>query len=131
MCGISGIVSLSGKPIEDARRRLQIMNRLLTHRGPDGSGIYISPDNMLAFGNTRLAIIDANNDFPVPMTRLDGQIVLSYNGEIFNYREERNRLEKQYGVNFFTNSDTEVMLLGLHLEKEIFLQGLDGCWGLT
>lgn len=128
MCGIGGIVSLSGKPVADAERRIGRMMSLLRHRGPDRQGIYLSPDGLAAFTNTRLAIVDVGTDFDVPMVSIDGGSVLTFNGEIYNFEDERNRLLGR-GVRFRTRSDTEVLLEGLRLEGEDFLDRLDGFWG--
>lgn len=130
MCGISGIVSLTGRPIEDASARVTMMNRLLRHRGPDSEGVYVSEDGLVALGNTRLAIVDVANHFPVPLVAADGAAVLSYNGEIYNYLEERVGLEAR-GRQFRTNSDTEVLLQGLQEHGAAFLSRLDGFWGFA
>lgn len=128
MCGIAGIVSLSGRPIRDAERRIALMASLLHHRGPDRQGVYLSANGLAALANTRLAIVDVDNKFEVPMVSADGVAVLTFNGEIYNFTEERERLTGR-GVTFRTRSDTEVLLEGLRCEGEAFLDRLDGFWG--
>ena len=130
MCGISGIISLNGRPIPHAEKRINRMNELLKHRGPDAQGYFISKDNLVALGNTRLAIVDAANNFNVPMQSLNQRQVITFNGEIYNFQELKSNLEKK-GIVFNTNSDTEVLLNGLKNEGENFLQKLDGFWSFA
>src|SRR3990167_282954 len=130
MCGIAGIVSLNGKPIIDGGNRIHTMLKLLHHRGPDKQGVFFSPDGWVALGNTRLAIGDTITPFEVPMISWDGDAILTYNGEVFNYREERARLERQ-GIVFRTHSDTEVVLAALQKEGEQCLSRFDGFWGFA
>lgn len=130
MCGIVGILSLSGKPIPDAKERVGRMNRMLQHRGPDGDGVYLSPDRSLALGNTRLAIVDPATPVAQPMATRDGSFVLSFNGEIYNHSELRDQLRNK-GIVFRTHTDTEVLLEGLRLEGEPFLEKLEGMWAFA
>ena len=130
MCGISGIISLNGRPIPHAEKRINRMNELLKHRGPDAQGYFISKDNLVALGNTRLAIVDATNNFKVPMQSLNQRQVITFNGEIYNFQKLKSNLEKK-GIVFNTNSDTEVLLNGLKNEGENFLQKLDGFWSFA
>ncbi|MED5339334.1 MAG: asparagine synthase (glutamine-hydrolyzing) [Pseudomonadota bacterium] len=130
MCGIAGIISLNGRPIPDVEKRIIRMNKLLKHRGPDAKGYFISKNNLVALGNTRLAIVDAKNNFNVPMQSQNQKQIISFNGEIYNFQELKLNLEKK-GVTFNTNSDTEVLLNGLKNEGEDFLQKLDGFWSFA
>lgn len=79
----------------------------MAHRGPDGSGVYT--DLHIQFGHTRLAIIDLTEGGHQPMTYENGRYVITYNGEIYNYRELRTELEAK-GERFVSRSDTEVLL---------------------
>lgn len=79
----------------------------LAHRGPDGSGVYASPH--IQFGHTRLAIIDLTEGGHQPMTYENGRYVITYNGEVYNYRELRTKLEAK-GERFVSSSDTEILL---------------------
>jgi asparagine synthase (glutamine-hydrolysing) len=83
-------------------------------RGPDDGGTWISPDGRVGLGSRRLAIIDLRHEAVQPMAHPDGSCVIVFNGEIYNYRELRARLERG-GAQFRTQSDTEVLL---HLYKE-------------
>ena len=103
MCGIAGIVNFDGRPPEWSV--LEQMNAVLRHRGPDGEGIYI--DGGVGFAHRRLAIIDLEGGAQ-PLVDRERTMALTYNGEVYNYREIRDELRG--GVNFRTESDTEVVL---------------------
>ncbi len=105
MCGIAGILSPSGDKIADLQRGLAVMNTLQRHRGPDGEGVWQHPRGVVGFAHRRLSIIDLVTG-QQPMTDRQGNWV-TYNGEIYNYRELRDELGP--GA-FATQSDTEVIL---------------------
>jgi asparagine synthase (glutamine-hydrolysing) len=107
MCGISGIFSLSGRPVE--RSEVARMNKSLSHRGPDGEGIWLSSDDQCVLGHRRLAIIDTAARSNQPMPSPDGRYVIVFNGEIYNFVEVRRELEEK-GYVFRTEGDTEVIL---------------------
>ena len=105
MCGIAGIVSLEGHPVDsDVLRR---MTDAILHRGPDGEGQYV--EGPVGFGNRRLAIIDLSPLGTMPMATADGEHVITYNGELYNFRELRHELEG-LGHRFRSRTDTEVVL---------------------
>lgn len=106
MCGIVGQVNASN-PIDHAC--FQRMCRALAHRGPDAEGVRFLTDNRVALGHRRLSIIDLSDDGLQPMATADGRWSITYNGEIYNYRELRRELE-HHGHNFRSQSDTEVIL---------------------
>lgn len=106
MCGITGIYSQS-IPVDPSI--LWSMTRTLSHRGPDDSGTYVSEDGAVGLGHTRLSIIDLSERGRQPMASDDGRIQVSYNGEIYNYRELREEL-RSMGHVFRTGSDTEVLV---------------------
>ncbi len=86
MCGIAGILALGqNQLIADADHRVRLMTRALAHRGPDDEGFYGS--SLIALGHRRLSIIDLSQEAHQPMVRSDGHSVLSFNGEIYNYKE--------------------------------------------
>jgi asparagine synthase (glutamine-hydrolysing) len=103
MCGIAGIVLFNGQPVE--RDELGRMNRALAHRGPDDEGICCQ-DNV-GMAHRRLAIIDPAAG-PQPFFDQDRRLILSYNGEVYNFFEIRQELGADYY--FQTRSDTEVVL---------------------
>ncbi len=106
MCGIAGIFHPDvPKPVDPARVRA--MADVLAHRGPDGSGIWTAPG--IGLGHRRLSIIDLSDAAAQPMLSEDKRLTLSFNGEIYNYREVRLELEGK-GHLFRTMSDTEVIL---------------------
>ena len=104
MCGIAGIIDYKGKAT--SRPVIEAMLRAINYRGPDESGIYLSP--VAALGNVRLSIIDISTG-QQPLSDSTGRYWIVLNGEIFNYRELREILLKK-GVSFRTNSDTEVLV---------------------
>lgn len=109
MCGIVGAISLRGAPPVD-QSRLAAMRDTMAHRGPDGSGLWISADQRVGFGHRRLSIIDLSGAASQPMADQSGQVVLTYNGEIYNHADLRRTLEG-LGHQFRTDhSDTEVLL---------------------
>jgi asparagine synthase (glutamine-hydrolysing) len=105
MCGIAGIFHLDvPKPVDGDR--VAAMADVLAHRGPDGSGVWIGPG--VGLGHRRLSIIDLEGS-PQPMLSPDRRAVITYNGEIYNYREIRAELEGRGHV-FRTEGDTETIL---------------------
>ncbi|MCK5323698.1 MAG: asparagine synthase (glutamine-hydrolyzing), partial [Desulfobulbaceae bacterium] len=105
MCGIAGIFKNSFIP--DAETMVSSMIDAIVHRGPDGKGTLLFDHACL--GHVRLSVIDLAGGGQ-PMSTPDGKLHISYNGELYNFRELRNNLESE-GVRFQTNSDTEVLLL--------------------
>lgn len=107
MCGITGIVDLRGqRPIDE--RTLRRMNAALTHRGPDGDGFHVEPG--VGLGHRRLSIIDLAGGAQ-PLYNEDRSVVVTYNGEIYNYRELVTELTA-LGHRFSTHCDTEVIVHG-------------------
>jgi asparagine synthase (glutamine-hydrolysing) len=104
MCGIGGIIDYYGK--ENSRGNIEAMLLSISYRGPDESGIYLSAQ--AAIGNVRLSIIDIEGG-QQPLSDPTGRFWIVFNGEIFNYKELRNDLEKN-GNTFLTKSDTEVLV---------------------
>ena len=105
MCGIAGWFDLGGQRPAD-QRLVRKMTDAIRHRGPDGEGFHFEPG--LGFGHRRLAVIDLVTG-DQPMDSGDGSATLIFNGEIFNFRELKQDLEKR-GHTFRTQSDTEVIL---------------------
>lgn len=108
MCGITGLLKLDGAPISPVT--LQKMTDVIAHRGPDGEGHWI--EGNIGFGHRRLAIIDLSPAGHQPMISADHRYVLTYNGEIYNYRELRMELEAA-GYWFRSKTDSEVVLNAL------------------
>lgn len=123
MCGIFGIVNQDGRRVE--ADVLKVMGDAIERRGPDDSGIFIRPNGAagcsrlrVGLGQQRLSIIDLSPAGRQPMSNEDGTIWLTYNGEIYNYKDLRRELEAK-GHHFRSESDTEVVI---HLYEE---EGLD------
>lgn len=108
MCGIAGLFHPDvPKPVDPAR--IAAMSDALAHRGPDGSGVWTAPG--VGLGHRRLAIIDITEGGAQPMLTPDRRVAVTYNGEIYNFREVREELEAK-GHRFRSESDTEVILAG-------------------
>ncbi|MBS3807523.1 MAG: asparagine synthetase B, partial [Bacteroidales bacterium] len=105
MCGIAGVFNYHGETVDPAV--LERMTKELIHRGPDDEGLWMN--DYVGLGHRRLAIIDPTPAGHQPMKSADGRYVLSYNGEIYNFRELRDELRKK-GYSFYSGSDTEVVL---------------------
>jgi asparagine synthase (glutamine-hydrolysing) len=105
VCGICGIVGTVDRPV------LQRMTDTMTHRGPDDQGLFL--DERIGLGVRRLSIIDVVGGHQ-PIANEDGTLTVVFNGEIYNHRELRSRLESR-GHRFATRSDTEVLV---HLYEE-------------
>jgi asparagine synthase (glutamine-hydrolysing) len=108
MCGIAGLINLDGAPVSPAV--LQRMTDAIAHRGPDGEGQWI--EGNVGLGHRRLAIIDLSPAGHQPMTSADHRYLLSYNGEVYNFRELRTELEAK-GYWFRSRTDSEVVLNAL------------------
>lgn len=107
MCGIAGMV-LAGHA-KASTRILGAMTDRLAHRGPDDRGVWISEDGAVGLGHRRLSIIDLSPLGRQPMASRSGRYVITYNGEIYNFRDLRRELEAD-GATFRGGSDTEVLL---------------------
>ena len=115
MCGIAGIYAYhyAANPVD--RAELRRIRDHMAARGPDGLGEWYAEDERVAFGHRRLSIIDLSEEGAQPMTSADGKLIVTFNGEIYNYRQLRASLEER-GCRFRTQTDTEV-LLHLYAEK--------------
>ncbi|HEX8251897.1 MAG TPA: asparagine synthase (glutamine-hydrolyzing) [Thermoanaerobaculia bacterium] len=107
MCGICGIARPHGPPVE--REVIAEMAAALRHRGPDDQGEWISADGRTGFGHRRLSIIDLSPAGHQPMQDPSERLTITFNGEIYNYRELRSELSAR-GHRFATATDTEVIL---------------------
>jgi asparagine synthase (glutamine-hydrolysing) len=105
MCGIIGQFQ-KNQPLE--RTVFEQKVQQLLHRGPDGQGIWMSPDEHFALGHTRLSFLDLSQKGSQPFTTSDQKVILTFNGEIYNFKALRAELKANY--QFTTQSDTEVVL---------------------
>ena len=115
MCGIAGIYAYHYAANVVDRGELWRIRDHMVARGPDGVGEWYSPNERVGFGHRRLSIIDLSERGAQPMRSADGKLVVTFNGEIYNYRQLRTLLEAK-GCKFRTETDTEV-LLHLYAEK--------------
>ncbi|MEC8289757.1 MAG: asparagine synthase (glutamine-hydrolyzing), partial [Pseudomonadota bacterium] len=109
MCGIAGIFGYSAITQEVDHDCLSRMTEAMVPRGPDGSGVWISKNKRVGFGHRRLSIIDLSEGGAQPLVLNNGRLAITFNGEIYNFRELRADL-KATGHIFKTCSDTEVLL---------------------
>ncbi|MBQ5687794.1 MAG: asparagine synthetase B, partial [Ruminococcus sp.] len=118
MCGICGF---TGQP-EQRETVIRNMTEVITHRGPDADGFYT--DDAICMGFRRLSIIDLDAGHQ-PIFNEDKTMVLTFNGEIYNYKQLREALEAK-GHAFATESDSEVLIHGFEEWKEEMLPRLRG-----
>lgn len=137
MSGFAGIVYNDGRPIE--QDVLKKMTNSLKHRGPDNGGMYISQNALtkdqtramhVGLGYRRLSIIDLSRLGRQPMPNEDKTIWLTYNGEIYNYKELKKKL-KRSGHLFFSKSDTEVIIHGYERYGEKIFNKLNGMFAFA
>lgn len=109
MCGIAGIFAYrDATPPVDAAELVRVRDHMAP-RGPDGKGAWIAEDGRIGLAHRRLSIIDLSDAGAQPMSSANGGLVVTFNGEIYNYRVLRERLEER-GYAFRSDSDTEVLL---------------------
>ncbi|MGN0377060.1 MAG: asparagine synthase (glutamine-hydrolyzing) [Suilimivivens sp.] len=107
MCGIAGFCNFAG----DRQKNIEKMKDRMFHRGPDAGGTFISEDGQVVLGHRRLSIIDLSENGAQPMTSHSGRFVITYNGEIYNYKRIAKKLLDEGKVSAFRGtSDTEVLL---------------------
>jgi asparagine synthase (glutamine-hydrolysing) len=126
VCGIAGILNLDRRPVE--RALIKRMTDAIAHRGPDAEGRLV--DGHVGLGNRRLAIIDLSPAGAQPMTTESGDLVVTYNGEIYNFRELRAELER-LGRRFRSRSDTEVLLQAYEEWGEACLDRFNGMFAFA
>jgi asparagine synthase (glutamine-hydrolysing) len=106
MCGLAGIYNYNNEKLIDEHLLIS-MRDILAHRGPDGFGLFIN--GRIGLAHRRLSILDVSENGHQPFISQDGRFIMVFNGEIYNYLELRPELEND-GINFKSNSDTEVLL---------------------
>ncbi|MBI1203305.1 MAG: asparagine synthase (glutamine-hydrolyzing) [Rhodopseudomonas sp.] len=109
MCGIAGVFGFGRSAGPDDAAVVARLNALQSRRGPDGEGLWTDEGGRVVLGHRRLAIVDIGAAGAQPMADASGRWLISFNGEIYNYRELRRDLEAQ-GCRFLTHSDTEVLI---------------------
>ncbi len=125
MCGIAGIV---GTGSSAQREVLETMSATIAHRGPDGSGVWVSADAALA--HRRLSIVDLSSAGRQPMSYAEERFHVTFNGEIYNHVELRSQLEA-LGHSFHTRTDTEVLLAAYAQWGEACVNRFNGMWAFA
>jgi asparagine synthase (glutamine-hydrolysing) len=128
MCGIAATYAYRGGEVDEAAL-LRTRDRMAL-RGPDGEGIWMSRDRRVGLAHRRLSIIDLSDAGAQPMHSADGRFAIVFNGEIYNYRELRTRLEAR-GAAFHSGSDTEVVLTSFALDGPRAFSSFRGMFALA
>jgi asparagine synthase (glutamine-hydrolysing) len=127
MCGIAGIIRFDGRPVLAAE--VQAMTKSISHRGPDDAGLFVEAG--IGFGMARLAIVDLTPTGHQPLFNEDRTMAVVYNGEVYNHRDLRSRLEAE-GHTFQGTSDTEVLVHGYeHFGAVELSRRLDGMFAFA
>ena len=125
MCGISGF--FSNKLLPGAREKLQNATIAQKHRGPDAIGFFFSKDGRVGLGHNRLSIIDLSERSNQPFFSEDGRYVIIYNGEVYNFKEIKEKLQ----LDTRTTSDTEVILQAFIQQGPGFVNQLKGMFSFA
>ncbi len=131
MCGINGIITKTHQDKDKISSIVNSMNHLIVHRGPDDDGVFWEENAgfSVGMGMRRLSIIDLSSG-KQPIFSDNKQIVIVFNGEIYNYKAIKSRLEAE-GVSFHTSSDTEVILKAYERYGVESFQWLDGMYSFS
>lgn len=127
MCGIAGFVAPRGA---GDQHLLERMTRALAHRGPDAEGYFIDSERGVHLGHRRLSIVDLSGGVQ-PMSTPDGNLIIVFNGEIYNHSELRKELQAKGHVFQTDHSDTEVLLLGFREWGDRLLDRLNGMFAFA
>lgn len=125
MCGITGFI---GKGNEEV---LKQMTLAIKHRGPDDSGTYLDNDNNIALGHARLSILDVSALGHQPMWTEDHKVAVVFNGEIYNFREIRQKLAENFDCKFRSTSDTEIIAYAYRHYGEKCFEMLEGMFAIA
>lgn len=128
MCSISCIWRLNKQPV--SYDEIRAFNNVTAYRGPDGEGVFINANKNLALGHRRLAILDLSEAGKQPMFSADKKLVITFNGEIYNYIELKAELSTK-GHRFITNTDTEVILAAYIEWGQACQLKLNGMWAFA
>ncbi len=132
MGGICGFIKLQSRTTCFSQEYLEAINMTMIKRGSDSQKVWLDEKNRVGLGNCRLAILDLSSNAEQPMTNQDGSIVLTFNGEIYNHLELRQRLMRTGKYNWKTNhSDTEVILHAYEEWGEACLQYFRGMFAFA
>jgi len=135
MCGIAGLIQFQSDkssllPQQQLLKHLNLMSGALAHRGPDNQGTWVSACQKIAFAHRRLSIVDLSSSTHQPMVSHDNRYIITFNGEIYNYKELRQTL-KNKGIIFYSDSDTEVLIECYREYGQQCLQHFDGMFAFV
>lgn len=128
MCGIAGIFYKQEFDRQTLTNQINLALDQISHRGPDGRDIYINQN--FGLGHVRLSIIDLSSAGSQPMVSKDQGLVITYNGEVYNFKELKQELLKK-NINFNSNTDTEVVLQDFRLNGTASFQRLNGMFAFA
>ena len=126
MCGVAGIFNFNKEPVSHSQ--IKAMTDVIAHRGPDGEGQWI--DKYVGLGHRRLAIIDLTQAGHQPMQTQNGRHIITYNGEVYNFKELRIELES-LGYQFHSSTDSEVVLNAFAAWKERCVEKFNGMFAFA
>lgn len=127
MCGIAGIIDLKNSV---SPTHILDMTNAIRHRGPDDEGVWISPESNVGLGHRRLSFLDLSENGKQPLSNEDGTLLITFNGEIYNFRLLKEELQ-QLGHKFKSNTDTEVLVHAYEEWGEKMLDKLVGMWAFA
>jgi len=130
MCGITAIFAYGESAPDVSLGELDAITASMRSRGPDAGATWVSPKRRAGLGNRRLAIIDLSDEGTQPMFDVEREVVIAFNGEIYNYRELRASLERG-GARFHSRTDTEVLLQLYRRDGERMLGLLRGMYAFA
>jgi asparagine synthase (glutamine-hydrolysing) len=129
MCGISGLLNHSNQQVDSKLIIKKIVN-IQNNRGPDDNGLWESECKKVFFGHNRLSIIDLSKSGKQPFISSDGNFIITFNGEIYNFLELKKELIKK-NINFKSNTDTEVIIESYKFWGLSFLNKLRGMFAFA
>ncbi|MBT3580748.1 asparagine synthase (glutamine-hydrolyzing) [bacterium] len=130
MCGIAGYYNLTKEKFEINENLLYKMQQAMVHRGPDGSGVWLSNKDQVGFAHRRLSIIDLSDAGKQPMIDPEKTVAVCYNGEIYNHEAIRLELEKK-GYSYRSRTDTETILYAYKEWGIDCIQKFDGMFAIA
>tara|TARA_B110000046_G_C13021937_1_gene411719 strand:+ start:3156 stop:4901 length:1746 start_codon:yes stop_codon:yes gene_type:complete len=128
MCGISGVIKFGAAEVQVSE--LKRMSNRMVHRGPDGFGLWTNSKKNVGLAHQRLSIIDVTDGGHQPMISKSKRYTITFNGEIYNYLELKEMLQKR-GYKFYSDSDTEVLLSMFEWKQEQMMPYLDGMFAIA
>jgi asparagine synthase (glutamine-hydrolysing) len=127
MCGINGFFDYSKLPLSEEEELVKKMNQVISHRGPDDSGVWSEADRRIFFGHQRLSILDLSPNGHQPMMSSQGTVIV-YNGEIYNFKALRTGFKDRA---FFSETDTEVFLYLYERDGQYCLNHVNGMFAFA